>query len=119
MKETIEKNTHQYRHEVEELRDLLTTARTQKDDWVDKFKANDAKLAKQHEAVMACEQDLQVKDARVADLSAQLEGMLATLNQEREERQQFEREAKENLRQMKLKEAELTEMVEVSRQLEQ
>jgi hypothetical protein len=119
LKETIEKNTLQYSHELDELKENLQRERTQKEDWVDKFKANDASLGEHVEKVMIFERDLQGKEMELIKLSAQSEAMLGTLNHEREERQQFESEAKENLRQMKLKEAELTEMVEVSRQLEQ
>ena len=119
MRETIEKNTHQHTHEVDELREVVSRERHQKEDWVDKFKANESSLGEHKEKVLACERDLERYDMDLAKLSAQLEAMQETLNHEREERQQFESEAKENLRQMQLKEAELTEMVEVSRQLEQ
>jgi len=119
LKETLEKKVQAFNHEIDELRDVLGGERRQKEDWVDKFKASAEQLGKHKERALACEQHLQLKDLELAKLSADLERMLGTLNHEREERQQFESEAKENLRQMKLKEAELTEMVEVSRQLEQ
>ena len=101
------------------LNQLVKSERVAKNDWVNKFKSTEKTLSERQKKVMSLEQILKDTRNENNNLNIKLEAQMKTLRKERAEREEFESQLKETIDQLQRKESELSDLVQVSRQLEQ
>ncbi len=103
---------------MDELTHLVKQERVTKEEWATRFKVNESTLSNRTQKILSLEQQLQVVLIDKDQLNLTIEKMNNTLKIERQEREEFESQAHENLHQFQMKEKELHDLVQISRQLE-